>query len=89
MTTVAARMTEPLVAMAATEGFLPRVDPYMLLEVVFEFERLGALGAFELPQLLTLFVGDQMALQPVHVCEGFEADLAALTTHRRSCVGRF
>lgn len=66
-------MAEAFAAVVALERFLARVDANVLLQVVFQFERLVAVVALELAQHRRLFVADHVALQPVHVGKGFVA----------------
>lgn len=50
MRAVAAGVREAFAAVGTLERLLAAVDPYVLLEVVFELERLAAFLAFELAQ---------------------------------------
>ncbi len=58
----------------------------VLLEVVFELERLGARRALELAQVGRLVMADHVALQTVHVCERLLTHLAHLLWRHTSDV---
>lgn len=66
-------MAEPLAAVVAHEGFLPRVDSDVLLQVVLEFEGLATLVAAEFPQIRSLPVTQLVSLEAVDVGELFSA----------------
>ena len=83
---VAARMAETLVAVAATEGLLARVNSDVFLEVMLEFEGFGALRTLELSQFLAFLVRDEVALEAVDVGEGLGTHLAGLCAHGGGCV---
>ena len=62
-------MREPLVAILTLKGLLSRVDPLVLLQVMFEFESLAAVATFEFTQVWAVLVVGHVALKLV---EGWE-----------------
>ena len=69
-------MGESLLAKLALKGFVSRVNPHVLLQVMLELESLSTIGAFESSQDSRLIVADHMSLKSVDVCKVLLAHLA-------------
>ena len=71
-------MAEVLVAVGTLERFLSIVDPYVLLQKMFELERLPTLRTFELPGIRRLDMADHVTLKTVNVGKSFAAYFTGL-----------
>ena len=78
VTAVRPWMAEALVAVGTLERFLPTMDPYVLLQMMFELERLPTLRTFKLPEIRRLVMADHVTLETVNVGEGFAAYFTGL-----------
>ena len=85
VTAVGMPLVRPLAAVGALEGTLPAVDARVLLEMVLELERLGALATRVLAQRRALLVTQQVALQSVDVGKRLAADLHGNTRQLTAC----
>ena len=66
-------MREPLVAILTLKGLLSRVDPLVLLQVMFEFESLATVATFEFTQVRAVLVVGHVSLKLVEGWELFRA----------------
>ena len=64
-------MREPLVAILTLKRLLCRVDPLVLLQVMFEFESLATVAAFEFAQVGSVLVVGHVPLKLVERWELF------------------
>ena len=64
-------MREPLVAILTLKGLLSRVDPLVLLQVMFEFESLATVATFEFAQVRAVLVVGHVPLKLVERWELF------------------
>ena len=64
-------MREPLVAILTLKGLLSRVDPLVLLQVMFEFESLATVATFEFAQVWSVLVVGHVPLKLVERWELF------------------
>ena len=71
-------MGEPLTTDLALEGFLSRVNPLVLLQMMFELEGLAAVTTFEFPQVRSVLVVGHVAHQLLQVGELLAAESAGL-----------
>ena len=62
-------MREPLVAILTLKRLFSRVDPLVLLQVMFEFESLATVATFEFTQVRAVLVVGHVSLKLV---EGWE-----------------
>ena len=62
-------MREPLVAILTLKRLLSRVDPLVLLQVMFEFESLATVATFEFAQVWSVLVVGHV---PLKLVEGWE-----------------
>ena len=71
-------MREPLVAILTFKRLFSRVDPLVLLQVMFEFESLATVTTFEFPQVRPVLVVGHVAHQLLQVGELLAAESAGL-----------
>ena len=64
-------MREPLVAILTLKRLFSRVDPLVLLQVMFEFESLATVATFEFAQVWSVLVVGHVPLKLVERWELF------------------
>lgn len=73
---IGARVRKTFAAIGALEWLLTRMDPDMLLEVMFKFEGLVTVGALEFAQSSRFVMADHVSLQTIDVGEVLMANTA-------------